>query len=183
MARRFSAPYQMEPISGLASWARRLALFSLVTAIISIIIVRFGFLDFKPALVTFFGALPCAVLSSLVGIAGFVAIWQNGSRGMSLIFMALLIDVLILAYPAYLANRYRKLPAISNITTDPINPPRFDALARLRTGNGSNTAVYAGLYTAEQQRKAIQTSNPSASICLRKRLLKQRSSSSHDGAG
>ncbi len=74
--------------------------------------------------------------------------------------MALLIDVLILAYPAYLANRYRKLPAIYDITTDPIYPPRFDVLARLRTGNGSNTAVYAGLYTAEQQRKAYPDIEP-----------------------
>jgi hypothetical protein len=56
------------------------------------------------------------------------------------------------AYPAYLGLQYRKLPPIHDITTDPIDPPRFDALARLRTGDGANTAVYAGLYSAEQQR-------------------------------
>ncbi|MGZ3325009.1 MAG: DUF1499 domain-containing protein, partial [Xanthobacteraceae bacterium] len=28
MARRFSAPYQSEPVSSLASWARNLAVFS-----------------------------------------------------------------------------------------------------------------------------------------------------------
>ena len=50
--------------------------------------------------------------------------------------------------------QYRKLPPIHDITTDPIDPPRFDALARLRTGDGTNTAVYAGLYSAEQQRRA-----------------------------
>jgi uncharacterized protein (DUF1499 family) len=44
------------------------------------------------------------------------------------------------------------LPAIHDITTDPIDPPRFEALARLRTGDGTNTPVYAGLYSAEQQR-------------------------------
>jgi len=63
-----------------------------------------------------------------------------------------LIDAVVLAYPAYLAVQYRKLPPIHDITTDPIDPPRFDALARLRTGDGANTAVYAGLYSAEQQR-------------------------------
>ena len=152
MARRFSAPYQSEPVSSLASWARNLAVFSVVAVLVSILIVRFGFLEMKPALATFFGALACAGLSILVCFAAFVAIWQNGSRGMSRILLALLIDAVILAYPAYLGLQYRKLPPIHDITTDPIDPPRFDALARLRTGDGTNTAVYAGLYSAEQQR-------------------------------
>jgi len=154
MARRFSAPYQSEPVSSLATWARNLAIFSLVAVVVSIIIVRFGFLEMKPALATFFGALACAGLSILVGLAAFAAIWQNGSRGMSRILLALLIDAVILAYPAYLALQYRKLPPIHDITTDPIDPPRFEALARLRSGDGANSAVYAGLYSAEQQRQA-----------------------------
>jgi hypothetical protein len=152
MARRFSAPYQSEPVSSLASWARHLAVFSVVAVLVSIIIVRFGFLEMKPALATFFGALACAGLSILLGLAAFVAIWQNGSRGMSRILLALLIDAVVLAYPAYLGLQYRRLPPIHDITTDPIDPPRFEALARLRTGDGVNTAVYAGLYSAEQQR-------------------------------
>jgi hypothetical protein len=153
MARRFSAPYQSEPVSSLASWARNLAVFSIVAVMVSIAIVRFGFLELKPALATFFGALACAGLSILVGLAAFVAIWQNGSRGMSRILLALLIDAVVLAYPAYLGLQYRKLPPIHDITTDPIDPPRFEALARLRTGDGTNTAVYAGLYSAELQRQ------------------------------
>src|SRR6266513_4536237 len=154
MARRFSAPYQSEPVSSLASWARNLAVFSVVAVLVSIIIVRFGFLEIKPALATFFGALACAGLSILVGLAAFIAIWQNGSRGMGRILLALFIDAAVLAYPAYLALQYRKLPPIHDITTDPIDPPRFEALAGLRTGDGTNTAVYAGLYSAEQQRLA-----------------------------
>jgi hypothetical protein len=154
MARRFSAPYQSEPVSSLATWARNLAIFSLVAVVVSIIIVRFGFLEMKPALATFFGALACAGLSILVGLAAFAAIWQNGSRGMSRILLALLIDAVILAYPAYLGLQYRRLPPIHDITTDPIDPPRFEALARLRSGEGANSAVYTGLYSAEQQRQA-----------------------------
>ena len=78
MARRFSAPYHTEPVSALATLARRLAVFAAVAAVVSIIIVRFGFLEVRPALATFFGALACAGLSILVGLAAFVAIWQNG---------------------------------------------------------------------------------------------------------
>src|SRR6202021_1925258 len=101
MARRFSAPYQSEPVSSLASWARNLAVFSVVAVLVSIIIVRFGFLEMKPALATFFGALACAGLSVLVGFAAFAAIWQNGSRGMSRILLAFLIHAGVLASPPY----------------------------------------------------------------------------------
>src|ERR1700741_3599656 len=154
MDRRFSAPYQSEPVSSLASWARNLAVFSVVAVVVSILIVRFGFLEMKPALATFFGALGLAGLSILFGLAGFGAIWQNGSRGTGRILFACVIAAIILAYPAYPALQYRKLPAIHDITTDPIDPPRFEALARLRNGEGANSAVYAGLYSAEQQRLA-----------------------------
>jgi uncharacterized protein (DUF1499 family)/uncharacterized membrane protein len=160
MARRIAAAYHMEPTSGLALAARRLAVFSLVATIIAVAIVRFGFLDLKPALAAFFGALALAGLSILVGFAAFAAIWQDGSRGMTLVLLAFLIDAVILAYPAYTYYLYRKLPAIHDITTDPIDPPRFDALARLRAGDGANPAVYAGLYSAEQQRKAYPDVEP-----------------------
>src|SRR5437763_9585514 len=154
MARRFSAPYQSEPVSSLATWSRNVAVLSVIAVLVSILIVRFGFLEMKPALATFFGALGIAGLSILVGLAAFASIWQNGSRGMSRILLALLIDAIVLAYPAYLGVQYRKLPPIHDITTDPVDPPRFEALARLRTGEGANSAVYAGLYSAEQQRIA-----------------------------
>lgn len=154
MARRFSAAYQAEPMSALATWARRLAFFSAIASIVSIVIIRGGFLEFRPALATFFGALAFAAMSILVAFAAFAAIWQNGSRGMGRILVALLLDAAILAYPAYLAYQYRKLPAIHDITTDAIDPPKFEALARLRVGDGTNPAVYAGLYSAEQQRLA-----------------------------
>src|SRR3981189_56972 len=101
MARRFSAPYQSEPVSSLASWARNLAVFSIFAVLASIFIVRFGFLEVKPALATFFGALGCAGLSILVSLAAFVAIWQNGSPGTGPLLLALLIAAAGLASPPY----------------------------------------------------------------------------------
>jgi len=160
MARRFSAPYLSEPVSSLATWTRNLAVFSLVAVVVSILILRFGFLEMKPALATFFGALACAGLSILIGFAAFAAIWQNGTRGMGRILLAFMLDAVVLAYPAYLSLQYRKLPPIHDITTDPIDPPRFEALASLRSSDGANTAVYAGLYSAEQQRKAYPDIEP-----------------------
>ena len=160
MARRFRAAYQSEPYSSLATWARRLAVFAAVVAVVSTVVVRFGFLEVRPALATFVGALFCAVLAILVAVAAFAAIWQTGARGLGRIVAALFIAILVLAYPAYLAVQYRQLPAIYDITTDPINPPRFDVLARLRTGDDTNPAVYEGLYSAERQRQAYPDIEP-----------------------
>jgi uncharacterized protein (DUF1499 family) len=160
MARRFSAPYLSEPVSSLATWARNLAVFAVIAVVVSILIVRFGFLEMKPALATFFGALALAGLSILIGFAAFAAIWRNGTRGMGRILVAFLINAVVLAYPAYLAVQYRRLPPIHDISTDPINPPRFEALAALRTGDDTNTAAYSGLYSAEQQRRAYPDIEP-----------------------
>ncbi|UTD25628.1 DUF1499 domain-containing protein [Bradyrhizobium sp. WD16] len=160
MARRFHASYQDEPVSALANWARALALFSLVATVGSVVIIRFGFLEIRPALATFLGALGLAGLSILAALAGFAAIWHYGTRGTARILLALLIDAAILAYPGYLAWQYRTLPAIHDITTNPIDPPRFEQLAKLRTGDGVNPATYAGLYSAELQQSAYPDIEP-----------------------
>ena len=154
MARRFSAPYQSEPVSSLATWARNLAVFSVVAVLVSIVIVRFGFLEVKPALATLrrAGLRRAVHPGRLRRLRRDLA--ERRRAAWARILLALLIDAVMLAYPAYLGLQYRKLPAIHDITTDPIDPPRFEALARLRAGDGANTAVYAGLYSAEQQRIA-----------------------------
>ena len=55
----------------------------------------------------------------------------------------------LIAYPTYLGIKAYHLPMINDITTDPLDPPRFDVVARLRP---RGTVEYAGLYAAEQQR-------------------------------
>jgi len=160
MARRFAARYHQEPLSALAVWSRRVAVFALVAVVVSIIIVRFGFLEYRPALMTFLGALAAAGFAILLAFAGFAMIWQSGARGLGHIVTALLLSLVILAYPSYLGWQYYRLPAIHDITTDPIDPPRYEVLVRLRTGEGVNTAVYAGLYSAEQQRAAYPDVEP-----------------------
>jgi uncharacterized protein (DUF1499 family) len=45
------------------------------------------------------------------------------------------------------------LPQIYDVTTDPYDPPRFEAVARLR-GRDANPVAYPGLATYNQQRQA-----------------------------
>ena len=148
-----------QPTSRLAIWARRVALFSLAATVIAIIIVRSGALDIVPALSTLAGALVLAVVAILLAFAAGVAIWREGVGGVSEAITALVLGVALIAYPLYLSLKAYRLPAIYDVTTDPIDPPRFEAIARLRPRD-ANPVTYAGLYAAEQQRAAYSDIEP-----------------------
>jgi uncharacterized protein (DUF1499 family) len=145
--------------SRLAIWARRLALFSLAAAVLSVIIVHSGMLEIRPALATFGASLVLAVLALILAFAGFVSIWKDGLLGMGASLTAIAIALLLLAYPSYLAFKARDLPWIYDITTDPIDPPRYDTLAKARPRD-ANPILYAGLTAAEQQMEAYPDIEP-----------------------
>jgi hypothetical protein len=145
--------------SSLAIWSRRIAFFSLAATLIAIIIVRSGALDIVPALSTLAGALVLACVAILLAVGAGISIWRNGSAGGRQAVTALLIGFALIAYPLYLGVKARNLPAIYDITTDPIDPPQFDAIARLRPRD-ANPVTYAGLYTAEQQHNAYADIEP-----------------------
>src|SRR5262245_16251142 len=129
MLRRYFAE---QPTSRLAVWARRTALFSLIATILAIIIVRSGLLEFRPALATVGGALAFSAIALLLAFAAFVVIWREGLIGIGYSLTAIGIAIGLLAYPSYVAVASYRLPWIYDITTDPIDPPRFEALARMR---------------------------------------------------
>ncbi len=145
--------------SRLALWARRIALFSLVAAILSIIIVHSGLLEIRPALVTFGASMALAILALLLAFAAFVSIWKDGLHGMGASLGAIGIAILLLAYPTFIAVKARNLPWIYDITTDPIDPPRYDTLAKARPRD-ANPIVYAGLTAAELQLESYPDIEP-----------------------
>ena len=154
MARRRFAD---EPTSRLAIWARRCAFFALAATVLSVLIVRSGILELEPALATFGGALVFAVVGIVLAFGAFVVIWKDGISGMGHAFGAIGIGLALIAYPAYLGYHATQLPMINDITTDALDPPRFDVLARLRP---RGTVEYAGLYAAELQRGAYPDIEP-----------------------
>src|SRR5580658_1723133 len=156
MARRRLAE---QPKSRLAIWARRLAFFSLATTLIAVVIVRSGALDIVPALSTLAGALVLACVAILLAFGAVIVIWREGVGGGRHAATAVLIGLALIAYPLYLGIKGSRLPAIYDITTDPIDPPQFDAIARLRPRD-ANPVVYAGLYAAEQQHAAYSDIEP-----------------------
>jgi len=148
-----------EPPSRLAVWARRVALFSLAATLIAVIIVRSGALEIVPALSTLAGALMLAVVAILLAVGATIVIWFEGVGGAKEAATAFLIGAALIAYPFYLGVKGYRLPAIYDITTDPIDPPRFDAIARLRPRD-ANPIAYEGLYAAELQHAAYSDIEP-----------------------
>ena len=148
-----------EPVSRLAAWSLRLALFSLIATFVALIIVRSGALDLVPALSTLAGALVLAAVAILLAFGAGIVIWRDGLGGLRQAVLAVLIGVALIGYPAYLGARAYQLPAIYDITTDPIDPPQFDAIARLRPRD-ANPIAYQGLYAAEQQHAAYPDLDP-----------------------
>ncbi|MGZ8387509.1 MAG: DUF1499 domain-containing protein [Rhodoplanes sp.] len=148
MARRRIAE---EPVSRLAAWARRVGLFSLAVVLLAVVIGRSGLLDIIPALVTFAAGIGLAIAAILLAFAAFVVIWRSGLAGFGQAVTGLLIGLALCAYPAYLVAKAYNLPVVADVSTDPVDPPRFDAIARLRTRQ-ANPVTYAGLNTPEQLR-------------------------------
>jgi hypothetical protein len=142
-----------EPASRLAIWARRIAGFSLPVALIAVVIARAGLLEIVPVLATFAASLAMAVIAILLALASLVGIWRHGTEGLGAALSAILIGVALLAYPSYLAVRAARLPEISDITTDPLDPPRYTRISQLRSRD-ANPVAYAGLYAAQQQKAA-----------------------------
>lgn len=144
-------PFLDDPMSRLATWSGRFALFALVTVVLSIIIMRAGILEIEPALATFAAALVFAALAVLLALAAFVAIWREGLTGLGRAVLGLTLGLALLAYPVYFASLAVKLPVIADVTTDPADPPAFNLLARLRPRGGS---AYPGATTAARQQAA-----------------------------
>jgi len=155
LARRIQA----DPVSRLAVWSRRVAMFAVAVVLLGILIVRAGILEIIPSLAAFAGGLLLAAIAMVLALGAFVMIWREGLQGLGMAAAAFFIGAAILAYPAYFGIKARNQPAIADITTDPIDPPRFEAIARLRSRD-ANPIVYAGLRAAELQKAAYPTVEP-----------------------
>ncbi len=143
-------PISEEPMSRLAAWSNRLAWFALVLAALSVIVLRDDFLEIVPALATFGAASVLAALAILCSFGAAVVIWRQGLSGIGRAVIGFFLGVFLLAYPGYLAARAYQLPPVRDITTDLVNPPRFDALSRLRP---RGTSDYPGPEAANLQKQ------------------------------
>ena len=142
-----------EPVSRFAIWARRFGLFALGVALLALVLGRVDLIEVIPTFFTLMSALLFAVVAMLLAFGAFVVIWREGLRGFGHALLAVLISIALIAYPAYLGVRGYTLPPLADITTDTVDPPRFEAIARVRPRE-ANPIVYAGAEAAQMQRQA-----------------------------
>jgi uncharacterized protein (DUF1499 family) len=140
-----------EPTSRLAIWARRVAVFAVAVAVLAILILRAGLVEVGPGLATLAAALILAAVAIVLALGAFVVIWREGARGFGYAFIALLVGMGLVAYPAYLSVIGYRQPALADIATDTVDPPRFEAIARVRSRE-ANPVAYPGSVAAERQR-------------------------------
>jgi len=127
-----------EPLARSAIWARRLGVFALATAAVSIALARLRAADPTAALTVFGAALVLAALAALLAFAAAVVIWRDGLRGAEQAALALLLAAGLFAYPVYLAGTAFVYPPINDVTTNLKSPPPFMFSVKAREARGSS---------------------------------------------
>lgn len=112
---------------------------------------RFGLWDFGTGFAILryavYGGIAGAVISAVgLVLAGF----RGRRRGMFRALAGLAIGLIVVGLPAYWLQVARSVPPIHDVTTDPGDPPAFEAVLPLRA-DALNPATYGGPQVAAQQ--------------------------------
>jgi uncharacterized protein (DUF1499 family) len=97
-----------------------------------------------------YGGIAAAVISA-VGLV--IAPLRAQRRGMFRALAGLIIGLVVVGVPLSYLHTARSVPPIHDITTDPQNPPAFEAIVPLRA-DAPNPVAYGGPAVATQQRDA-----------------------------
>lgn len=138
----------------MAAWARGLSRFALVLFVTASIGHRYGMVE----TVAFFWVLgivgAIAILTLGLAMGGFAMLWERGARAGKASLSATFVAAAILtpyALGAYNALRY---PALTDISTDTVEPPAFRFATQQRDRAGMNPIVPIGREAAEAQLQA-----------------------------
>ncbi|MDX3808367.1 DUF1499 domain-containing protein [Bosea thiooxidans] len=124
-----------EPVSRAAVWSRRLAWFSLVVLVLSLLLVRVREPSIE-GLAPVAGAYVLVLLALGLAFVAFVRIWQKGHRGVGMAVGALVLCLLLLAPVGYLGFMLATRPALADISTDIDDPPAFSRSMAALTARG-----------------------------------------------
>ena len=112
---------------------------------------KFGVVDLGTAFTGFkFGVF--AGIAALILLA-LQVIFKRKTVTLGSTVIALLLSAIAIAMPLSMMNKGKSVPPIHDISTDLINPPKFEAIAPLRA-DAPNPVEYAGAEAAKQQRDA-----------------------------
>jgi uncharacterized protein (DUF1499 family) len=141
-----------EPYSRPAKWSPRLAWFALAVTILVMLLIRFGRIDYQSGFIALGAGIAIALVAVLCALAGFVRIWQEGRRGLGSAIKGLIVAMLVLAYPGFMALKAVTLPAINDVTTDTEDPPSFSRSRAALEAREGRVPPDAGPEVREMQR-------------------------------
>jgi hypothetical protein len=139
--------------SKLALWSRRIVIFALPVVVLAIVLHRLGLVEYQVAYATLIAGFGVAAFGLLVAMAAFISIWNEGLRGLSRAITAAIIGIALVGWPVVVLARSVSLPAITDVSTDFNDPPRFVAVAQARPRD-ANPTKYPGLEVARLQHEA-----------------------------
>jgi len=127
------AAFPQRRVSKTAGWARRLSAFSLVLLVTAGVGHRYGLVETFGFLWTLALVAALALAGLVLAIGGFSQLWRNGDKAGKASLAATLLSLLVLAPYAGAGWLYVTLPALTDISTDLVEPPAFTIAPRLRT--------------------------------------------------
>ncbi len=141
----------VEPTSRLAVWSLRFVLLGCACSAVAVLAARSDWLDGAQAVTALTIGLGVVAFGMAMALVGGTTIWFSGYRGGRFAAFALIIGTVVSAYPATLMAIGWTLPAITDITTDPADPPAFDIVATARPAS-ANPVRYPERFAAVQRR-------------------------------
>jgi uncharacterized protein (DUF1499 family) len=126
-------PSPLELRSRLAGWSAYLGVLAIPVLIIAAVGHRAGLMDVTSTYSVMAVGFLLAAGAVLAAIVAFVAIWRDGSRGTARALAGLVVGLAVLAMPAIGAWDVVTLPRLTDVSTDPANPPVLSAAVRDRS--------------------------------------------------
>ena len=112
---------------------------------------RFGLWDFGTGFLILRYAVYAGIAGAVISALGLLlAGFRGRRRGMFRALAGLAIGLIVIGLPAWWLQAARSVPPIHDITTDPGDPPAFEAILPLRA-DAPNPATYGGAQVAAQQ--------------------------------
>jgi hypothetical protein len=145
-----------EPYSKAALLSRRLAVFALFVVVFAIVGVKSS----ADLIAVLGGAIAVACIAALAALLAFIIIWRSGRQGAGQAFAGLVLAMLLLAYPAYLAQQTIHLPQLYDISTDLADPPNFSFSRAAFAARGGAAPQSVSLAVRKAQLKAYPQIQP-----------------------
>lgn len=131
-------------VSSAARWSRRLALFSAVLLLTSVFGHRIEAIDAISLFWLLGLVVGLAFVAAVLAMLGFVQLWEFGDKGGRNSTKGLLVALAVLAPFAYGAFQLLTLPALTDVSTDPVDPPTFFYAGGKRTPQMNRLLPYDG---------------------------------------